>query len=95
MRISVTRMSANIPPREGIPAAGAVPCTLRREMAPARSRWRWALYVSIPFLMAGTIVALTAEKQSALQTIGIAVFLVSAVVYAAARIATTFGGRAR
>jgi hypothetical protein len=86
-------MHSFAPPREGIPASGARRCTLRPEMADPRSRWRWAFYVSVPFLMAGTIVSFTAEHRSTLQRVGMVVFVVSAAVYAAARIATTFGGR--
>ena len=87
-------MSANITPREGIPAAGAARCTLRREMTPGRSLWRWALYASVVFLIAGTVLACTAES-AAVQNVGIGLFVAAAVVYAVARLATTFGGRAR
>jgi hypothetical protein len=52
------------------------------------------LIASILFLMAGTVVAWTAETPG-MRRLGIGVFVVSAAVYAAARIATTFGGRAR
>jgi uncharacterized RDD family membrane protein YckC len=87
-------MFANISPREGIPAAGAVRCTLRRAMAPGRPLWRWTLFASVLFLIGGTVLAWTAETPG-MRRFGIGVFVVSAAAYAAARIATTFGGRAR
>jgi len=82
------------PPREAIPARAAPACTLRAEMSNRSSPWRWALYASVLFLMAGTIVAWTADNP-AMRRVGIGIFVVSAAVYAAARVVTTFGGRSK
>ena len=91
MRGSVTRERGFASPHEAIPASGAGPCTLRAQMPTGSSPWRWALYTSVLFLMAGTIVAWTADTP-AMRRIGIGIFVASAAVYAAARVATTFGG---